>query len=973
MKLGWQAKPGLAQVVRVLVTIGPAVLTIVATTLLARALPASDGRDRVLWWIFLLLSCLVLLAVFDRAFRRLAPISTLLKVSLVFPDKAPSRFAVALRAGNTRSIAKRIESIRESGIALDPEDNYATQMLEMIALLGEHDRLTRGHCERVRAYTDLLIEEMGIGDEEANQLRWAALLHDLGKLMVSAEILNKEGRPTEEEWEELKTHPAEGARLALPLSDFLGEWWRAIGEHHERWDGAGYPSGLAGTEIHLGARIVAVADTFDVITSARSYKAPIESEKARAEIARCSGGQFDPRVVRAFLSIGISRLRLVVGPLAWMSGSASLSGVGTVVPAGSIVATAAATLGAVAAVATPTIVRDVDIVAPPIEAPFIQPFESTTTTATSTTTILVAPPTTLPPSSSTTSRPSSTTIAGETASTTVPATTTTGPSSTAPSSTTTSSTTTSSTSPPAPPTAKVDFATLPEGSTVTVDVLANDDSGLILTSVSGGSHAASIVISSGEVLYTHDGSESLNDSFTYTAIDGSGSSVTQSVEITVAPQNDPPTVTFAPQTVFADATALDFEVELVAIDPDDSSHSWEITSSTNPDFAISGSTLTLTDWTGLTAGDTESITVRAFDGSAYSDPFAVTVTVKPPNTAGLLISQFSTDRSYYGEDFVEIYNSSNESRSVGDLFLRITDHDSEVSLTSLGDRVLPAGGYLLFGKDFGDIGGKVDVAFGHDLPKTVGLEILTSSGTVVDAVGNRADPEAPGGQSTPSLAFEGTGLPPLDNANSDNPQTYGRRHANPGACVDTQNNSADFVRHFTTAIVVWHEGDMAPCGGPVPFAGTSGSFIISEFRTDGPGDGDNDFIEIMNPTSAPLPLDGFTLDGDSLSFNFPNVTLQPGEHFLVTAAEYPFPGDGVMSGSPRNGGWIELLDGSLQRRDYVDIGSAADELPKLTRRSENSWGRRYGCQFTGIMKPGDWQHLFVQNPQGLGDVAACPS
>ncbi len=386
MRVGWQAKPGLAQIVRVLVTIGPALFTIIASTLLAKALPASQGRDRVLWWIFLLFSCLVLLAVFDRAFRRLAPISTLLKVSLVFPDKAPSRFAVALRAGNTRSIAKRIESIRESGVALDPEDNYASQMLEMIALLGEHDRLTRGHCERVRAYTDLLIDEMGIAAEDANQLRWAALLHDLGKLMVAAEILNKDGRPTEEEWEELKTHPAEGARLALPLSGFLGDWWRVIGEHHERWDGGGYPSGLAGTEIHLGARMVAVADTFDVITSARSYKTPIEADKARAEIARCSGGQFDPQVVRAFLSIGISKLRFIVGPLAWLSGSASLSGASTVVPAGSAIATAAATLGAVVAVATPAIVEDIDVVAPPIEAPFVQPFESTTTTIASSTT-----------------------------------------------------------------------------------------------------------------------------------------------------------------------------------------------------------------------------------------------------------------------------------------------------------------------------------------------------------------------------------------------------------------------------------------------------------------------------------------------------------------------------------------------------------------------------------------------------------
>ncbi len=963
MRVGWQAKPGLAQLIRVLVTIGPALFTIIASVLLARALPASQGLDRLLWWIFLFISCLVLLAVFDRAFRRLAPISALLKVSLVFPDKAPSRFAVALRAGNTRSIAKRIESIRQSGVALDPDDNFASQMLEMIALLGEHDRLTRGHCERVRAYTDLLIEEMGIPTEDANRLRWAALLHDLGKLMVSAEILNKDGRPTEEEWEELKTHPAEGARLAQPLSDFLGEWMRAIAEHHERWDGGGYPSGLAGTDIHLGARMVAVADTFDVITSARSYKSPIEADKARAEIARCAGGQFDPEVVRAFLSIGISKLRFVVGPLAWLSGSASLSGISTVAPAGTALATAAAALGAVAAIAAPAIVEEIDVVAPPIEAPFVQPVDPTTTTAVTKPANPATPPTTSPPASTTApgAPTTSTTIGADTSSSTVA--TTSG----------STTTTTAGTWPTPPPSAKVDFATIPEGSTATIDVLANDDSGLTLTSVSGGSHAASIVISGGKVIYTHDGSESLSDSFTYTATNGSGSSVTQNVEITLAPQNDAPTLSFGPQTVFADATALDFEVNLVATDPDDTSHSWSIVSSTNPDFVISGSTLRLTDWTDLTAGDTESVTIRAYDGSVYSSPATMTVTVQPPNTSGLLISQFSSDQSYDGEDFVEIYNSSGEPRSVGSLSLRITDEDSELSLTPLGDRVIPAGGFLLFGKDLGDVGGKVDIAFDHSLPATVGLGIVTSGGTVVDAVGTRAAPEAPGGKSTPSLIREGTGLPPLDKDNT-TVQSYARRHGNPGSCVDSQNNSADFARLFTlTTINPRHEGDTAPCGGPVPFAGTSGSFIISEFRTDGPGDGDNDFIEIMNPTDAPLSLNNYTLDGEGLSYGFPNVTLQPGEHFLVTSDGYPISGDGRMTGSPKNSGWIELLDGAGQRRDYVDLGNNTDELPKLTRRAENSWGRKYGCQFTGVMQLGDWQHLFVQNPQGLGDITACPS
>ncbi len=106
-----------------------------------------------------------------------------------------------------------------------------------------------------------------------------------------------------------------------PLKEWLGEWGRAVGEHHERWDGEGYPTGLSGTDISYAARIVAVADVFDVITSARSYKDPIPATAAREEIARCSGTHFDPDVVRAFLNLSIGRLRLAMGPLSLLAQS----------------------------------------------------------------------------------------------------------------------------------------------------------------------------------------------------------------------------------------------------------------------------------------------------------------------------------------------------------------------------------------------------------------------------------------------------------------------------------------------------------------------------------------------------------------------------------------------------------------------------------------------------------------------------
>ena len=108
-------------------------------------------------------------------------------------------------------------------------------------------------------------------------------------------------------------------QVAEPLREWLGPWLDAIGQHHERWDGAGYPAGLSGVGISQAARIVAVADAYDTITSARSYKKALPAAAARAELARCAGEQFDPQIVRAFLAIGLGRLRRVAGPLSVLS------------------------------------------------------------------------------------------------------------------------------------------------------------------------------------------------------------------------------------------------------------------------------------------------------------------------------------------------------------------------------------------------------------------------------------------------------------------------------------------------------------------------------------------------------------------------------------------------------------------------------------------------------------------------------
>ena len=162
---------------------------------------------------------------------------------------------------------------------------------------------TGQHIRRVSEYSRILARQMGFAEEAAENLRLASTMHDLGKLMIPSEILEKPGRLTDEEFAEIKKHPGygehllhnvEGDTMTLPAPVAL--------EHHERYDGKGYPNGEAGEEISLEGRIVAVADVYDALTSRRSYKDAWDPKAAYDEIVRCSGTQFDPKVVEAFVA-----------------------------------------------------------------------------------------------------------------------------------------------------------------------------------------------------------------------------------------------------------------------------------------------------------------------------------------------------------------------------------------------------------------------------------------------------------------------------------------------------------------------------------------------------------------------------------------------------------------------------------------------------------------------------------------------
>jgi hypothetical protein len=293
--------------VRFGVAAAPVAAAVGCSSLISRALPTpSSDAGLLTWWVT------------DRFARRLLPLSLLLKLSLPFPDAPPSRIRIAIRSGSPKQLEKWAASVAARG-RKDPKAVAAHELLGLVAALSAHDRRSRGHSERVRVYTDLMAEQLGLSRDDADKLRWASLLHDIGKIRVPAAILNKPGAPDDDEWQVIRQHPSDGDRLIEPVRKWLGPWSTAVIEHHERWDGKGYPRGLAGHNISLAGRVVAVTDSYEVMTATRSYKKPMPAKAARAELTRCAGTHFDPAMVRAFLSVPIGHVRWTAGPVAWLA------------------------------------------------------------------------------------------------------------------------------------------------------------------------------------------------------------------------------------------------------------------------------------------------------------------------------------------------------------------------------------------------------------------------------------------------------------------------------------------------------------------------------------------------------------------------------------------------------------------------------------------------------------------------------
>jgi putative nucleotidyltransferase with HDIG domain len=225
-------------------------------------------------------------------------------------DRAMKHYELLVE--NRRLNAELAEKVAELGklnSTLENEVQHRTThlLVGLVNALDLRDTETQSHSRRVALYSRRLAVELGVRGEMLQAIERGALLHDIGKIGVSDTILLKPGKLTDEEWVEMRKHSMHGYRILEGIS-FLGEARLLVRDHHERWDGNGYPNRLEGDQICLGARVFAVVDTYDAMTTDRPYRKALPHVVATAEIERMQGSQFDPLVVDSWRKIPQSDL-----------------------------------------------------------------------------------------------------------------------------------------------------------------------------------------------------------------------------------------------------------------------------------------------------------------------------------------------------------------------------------------------------------------------------------------------------------------------------------------------------------------------------------------------------------------------------------------------------------------------------------------------------------------------------------------
>jgi HD-GYP domain-containing protein (c-di-GMP phosphodiesterase class II) len=193
-------------------------------------------------------------------------------------------------------------ALENANLYRDVQRGYLETVLALVQAVEEKDRYTRGHSERVTAFSVKIANAMGLNAHQLRMIEYAGVLHDIGKIGIDLAIIQKPGRLTEEEYTVVKNHPLIGERILRPIG-FLADALPGIAQHHEQVDGCGYPRGLSGHQLVVEARILAVADAYDAMITERPYRKPLAKGDAIAELKRCAGSQFDPLVVEHFIEL----------------------------------------------------------------------------------------------------------------------------------------------------------------------------------------------------------------------------------------------------------------------------------------------------------------------------------------------------------------------------------------------------------------------------------------------------------------------------------------------------------------------------------------------------------------------------------------------------------------------------------------------------------------------------------------------
>ncbi|MGM0500277.1 MAG: PocR ligand-binding domain-containing protein [Bacillota bacterium] len=246
--------------------------------------------------------------------RALKPIKDSLYINIVIDNQTVGRIGLDIKkessrefSDTTKKVLKSFSTLASSFFAFKRFDNLQTNftkelLTSIIKIMEMYDLYTKGHSENVAKIAAAVAKEMNLSRQTIKNTYWAGLVHDIGKLLIPLNILNKQGKLTDKEYELVKKHPVWGNK-ALINSKTLKPIAKYLLHHHERWDGRGYPEGLKGEQIPLVSQILGVADAWDAMLSRRAYRKPLGFEKALAEIKRNKGSQFSPQVADTFIKI----------------------------------------------------------------------------------------------------------------------------------------------------------------------------------------------------------------------------------------------------------------------------------------------------------------------------------------------------------------------------------------------------------------------------------------------------------------------------------------------------------------------------------------------------------------------------------------------------------------------------------------------------------------------------------------------